>query len=347
VAASAPGKLFVAGEWGVLSGRCPAIVYPANRRAHVRVWRREDELLELISVNSGLTVKVRLDQGRAIASPVEDQRILDSIFGDALRGALAALSKIESRSGITVSIDTRELNFEDRKLGLGSSAATVAAIVKAIFEVFSAETPMEVDRDCILRLAVPAHSRVSGRWCGSGADVACAVYDRCIYFRNRMISNESSAEGDAAGLEVEEICWPDRVQLIAAWCGRPSVTRSLIEQFGGWRLKHEGSFSFFSLELAGLIAQIRRALVEAEFDTLRRSFAEHHRMLIDLGRAASLPIVTKELARIVEIAEKAGAAAKTSGAGGGDCVIALASDSAHAAEIVDVWRTGGVTVLEL
>jgi mevalonate kinase len=58
-----------------------------------------------------------------------------------------------------------------------------------------------------------------------------------------------------------------------------------------------------------------------------------------------IPIVTPALARLVAAARRVGAAAKPSGAGGGDCGIALATSAAQAAAVRAAWQEEGVLPL--
>jgi phosphomevalonate kinase len=70
-------------------------------------------------------------------------------------------------------------------------------------------------------------------------------------------------------------------------------------------------------------------------------------LLVRLGEALDLPIVTPALARLVATARRAGAAAKPSGAGAGDCGIALATSAAQAAAVEEGWRAAGIVPLGL
>ncbi|MGH7895641.1 MAG: phosphomevalonate kinase, partial [Candidatus Binatia bacterium] len=58
-------------------------------------------------------------------------------------------------------------------------------------------------------------------------------------------------------------------------------------------------------------------------------------------------IVTPALRRLVEVARRAGAVAKPSGAGGGDCGIALATSPGVAAAVRAAWRDGGILPLDI
>jgi len=70
-------------------------------------------------------------------------------------------------------------------------------------------------------------------------------------------------------------------------------------------------------------------------------------LLEQLGREIELPIVTPALARLVSAARRAGAVAKPSGAGGGDCGIAFATSAAQAAAVRTAWEAEGILPLPL
>src|SRR5207245_10457580 len=64
-----------------------------------------------------------------------------------------------------------------------------------------------------------------------------------------------------------------------------------------------------------------------------------------LGDETGIPIVTPALARLVAAARRVGAAAKPSGAGGGDCGIALVTSAAQADAVAAAWRGEGIVPL--
>lgn len=138
---AAPGKLFLAGEYGVLHGGT-AVVAAVNRHA----------------------VGQFID-GLDAASPViaAAQRITTAALGD----RAAALPPG------SVLVDTEELSFEGQKLGLGSSAATAVVSVAALLEI--AGIAVDGEADLLFSLAESAHRAAQGGL-GSGADVAAAVY---------------------------------------------------------------------------------------------------------------------------------------------------------------------------
>ena len=68
-------------------------------------------------------------------------------------------------------------------------------------------------------------------------------------------------------------------------------------------------------------------------------------LLERLGSEVDIPIVTPALARLVAAARRVGAVAKPSGAGAGDCGIALAGSAAQAARVQAAWQEVGIVPL--
>jgi phosphomevalonate kinase len=144
---TAPGKVFLVGEYAVLEGGA-AVVAAVSRRA------------------SG-----RFVAGIPPASPV---------VAEAVRLTAAALGRdVRALPAGAVLVDTGELSSGGRKLGLGSSAATAAVAVGAMLE--AAGRSVEEERDLVFSIAEAAHRRAQGGL-GSGADVAATVHGGLIRY---------------------------------------------------------------------------------------------------------------------------------------------------------------------
>ena len=140
-ALGAAGKLFFAGEYGVLHGGT-AVVAAVDRR-----------------------VLAHFVPGAAPSSPVVAE-------------ACAAVEAHARATGATLPagapvIDSAALSEDGRKLGLGSSAAVAAAAVATLQE--AAGVDVEAERWLVFVLAERAHRAAQGGR-GSGADVAAAVF---------------------------------------------------------------------------------------------------------------------------------------------------------------------------
>jgi len=143
--ASAPGKLFLGGEYAVLEGG-PAVVTTLERRVVAEV-------------------------GDVVAPP--------SPVLDAVRGNFAKLERGTDEDVPGVRANSGDLSRGPSKLGLGSSAAVAAAATGAFFEW--AGLPIESNRDKVLEMASRAHRAAQGGR-GSGADVVASVLGGTILF---------------------------------------------------------------------------------------------------------------------------------------------------------------------
>lgn len=150
---SAPGKLFLLGEYAVLEGG-PALLVPVRQRA-----------------------RVTLDQSQGHVTSITDQREKLAWTEAAQKWPLlTSVQKIletDSLQGQSLTLDTSEFFQHGQKLGLGSSAALTVALVKACHPADSSEE--------LWRLADACHRHFQGG-IGSGADIALAAMDQPVRF---------------------------------------------------------------------------------------------------------------------------------------------------------------------
>lgn len=151
---SAPGKLFLLGEYAVLEG-APALLAAVDRRARVRARPAQAWHLHTRPAlsNAGMG-------GRAVFV--------------AVRSAVVARGDLPPQD---VVIATEDFFGAGGKLGLGASAAVAAALTGALADAAGLRYTTAELRD----LAIAAHREAQGG-AGSGADVAVAVHGGVIAF---------------------------------------------------------------------------------------------------------------------------------------------------------------------
>jgi mevalonate kinase len=154
---SAPGKLFLIGEYGVLDGHC-AVVAAVDRR-----------------------VTGRFVEGAAPRTPLVAE-VVESVRAH-LIDAGAELPQGAPE------LDSSALSSGTGKLGLGSSAAVAAAGAGAMLAAAGCDLEYSQRLACIL--ASRAHRAAQGGR-GSGADVAASVYGGIVYFARR--ENETDVQ---------------------------------------------------------------------------------------------------------------------------------------------------------
>lgn len=152
--ASAPGKLFLIGEYAVLEG-APAPLVTVPQRAKVSLEEGEPKVKTITATED--------------AHPFQEVPILNALIDTLEKHALA----VPDFDRLIVTLDTGEFFLRETKLGLGSSAALTVALIKAVTGLTS---PADV-----IPLATHCHRTFQGG-IGSGGDVALAAMDKDIVF---------------------------------------------------------------------------------------------------------------------------------------------------------------------
>jgi len=183
VVCSAPGKLFLGGEYAVLQG-AKAVVTAVNRR--IVAMTSPD-----VRYTSPIVAAVREHMGH----------VLDSDSDTVQNIPLLEVSSTGFR-------------IRREKIGLGSSAAVAASASGTLFE-WSGKKIAD-HRSEILDLAIKAHSEVQGGR-GSGADVAAAVHGGTIIFAMGGVPEMI----DTSGVEIVAV-WSGRAASTTELIGKIS-----------------------------------------------------------------------------------------------------------------------------
>jgi len=315
-AARAPGKLFLSGEYVVLMG-APAVIAAVDRHAEVRVTLGE---------KPGPLIVRSLAEGTSWEAPARRNEMPGGDAGVVLAAlhAVAERGGVPAHLGAEVVVDSRPFLVGERKLGLGRSSATLTAAVAAFLATSGRPT-----RDGILERALAANALFqNGR--GSGADLAAAVHGGVVEVRRKD-----------PGLRVHARALPRGIHLVAGWTGEPAPTGLLLARFAAAAAREPRSLGPLREVALRAAEAIERGDAQALADAVDRSAD----LLAQLGSEVDIPIVTPALARLVAAARRVGAVAKPSGAGAGDCGIALAASAAQAARVRTAWQEAGIVPL--
>jgi len=228
-----------------------------------------------------------------------------------LEGAPAVVVAVDryatADSSTPDSVDSSALHDEQgRKLGLGSSAASLVARRAAHAVVRGADLRSATVREALFLEARASHARSQGG--GSGVDVAASVHGGALVY---------SLQGDDA--RIQPVHLPGGVRLAAFWSGHSARTSELLTRVAAVRASRHDA-------LAGLSGVASRAAAAVEvsdsaaFVAAARDFGAG---LESLGRLADAPIVLPSFAQLARYAAEEGGAFLPSGAGGGDVAVWL------------------------
>ncbi|HEY5224595.1 MAG TPA: hypothetical protein VIJ18_16300 [Microbacteriaceae bacterium] len=349
IEASAPGKLFLLGEYAVLHG-APAVLTAVDRRARVTVtvpdaahgtaapgapWR--------ISAPAIGIAECRLEADGALpagldAATRERLRVFDAVR----RTVARRVSSVPS--GLLIAIDTAAFWHREHKLGLGSSAAVAAALTAAL----AAAHGLRPTADELLAWATDAHREAQGG-AGSGGDVAVSCSGGLITFtRDRVGSDDAEPilqQGPVLQRGPILQHWPGDLDLRVVTTGTGSSSSELVGRVSAYGRRDPGGHAADLARLAALARQAVSALASASaFLALADAYFE---ALSDLDRRAGAGIVTEEHHRLRALVAANGGVFKTSGAGGGDVGLVFARTGADASRVASALDEAGVETIPL
>ena len=132
------------------------------------------------------------------------------------------------------------------------------------------------------------------------------------------------------------------------WTGSPASTPRLVaDGQAHTRGAQDAAYTAFLRESEACLSALTLALREDDARETGLRIQEGRRLLSGLSRTSGITIETSQLRRLVEIAQEHGAVAKSSGAGGGDCGIALCPPGTDVAAMHAAWESAGIQPLDL
>lgn len=341
----APGKLFVAGEY--------AVVEPGNQAILVAVDR-----YITVTVSDGVApgVVVSSDLGAApVHHPWQDGRLTGGTGTPHVVAAVETVARLLAERGrpvppMAVSISST-LHEDGRKFGLGSSGAVTVATVSAV----AAHCGLELTAEERFRTALIASARIDPK--GSGGDIATSTWGGWIAYRapdrdavldvTRRQGVEEALRAPWPGFSVRRLSPPRNLCLEVGWTGNPASTTSLVTDLQRRTWRGSPAYRKYVGATGELVHAAVVALEDGDTEGLLREVRRARQELARLDDEVRLGIFTPELTALCAIAERVGGAAKPSGAGGGDCGIALLDAEAHhdRSPLHRQWAAAGVLPL--
>ena len=205
--------------------------------------------------------------------------------------------------------DASALRGQSGKLGLGSSAAILAASLGALA---GEENPALSDdelRAKVLEPALVAHRAAQGG--GSGIDVAASVLGGTIVAARK-------GNGPLATHPVE---LPSGLHFAVLFAGVPATTSELVGKVRAFKARSPHSYGGVMENLVLAAEDAERAFDEGSATGVIRALRDQLRGLTDLGEHAGIRIVTREVARLADVASEEDAVILPAGAGGGDIAL--------------------------
>ncbi len=304
VKASAPGKLMLFGEHAVVYDR-PCIVASVEHRISVSVEKRND--------NSLILTAPELD--------IEDKNIsdLEKTHLKKVSFILTAIRNFFKKYDVQSGLDVKTKSEFSDKIGLGSSSAVVVAAIKGLSELFK----IRMNEKEIFNLSYKTVLDVQGL--GSGFDVAAAVYGGILFFKT--------------GGEIIELIDIKEIPLVVGYTGIKADTPTLVKMVAE-KLKQEPKrINDVFNEIKNIVNLARIQMKNRNWKEIGKLMNKNQELLRELG------VSSEELENLIKACLDTDAyGAKLSGAGGGDCMIAIADKNNLDKIKQAIGKTGSIII---
>ncbi|MBF0778241.1 phosphomevalonate kinase [Streptococcus cuniculi] len=351
IEASAPGKLYLAGEYAVVEAGYPAVIAAVDQHLFVRLKQAETGKIHSTQHPDLFVTWSRHDHHICPDAPHPYQLITSSmrVVEDYVRTLgvdTETLYQIEIRSDL----DDEQ---SGTKYGLGSSGAVTVGVVKAVLAYYEqAVVPL-----LVYKLSALAQLRIG--MTGSFGDLAASSFGGIVAYHSvdrtwlkDMMEHLTILElvtQDWQGLSVESLDLPDGLDLLVGWTGSAASTEQLVadmqSQLG--EDEKEAVHRQFLASNRTCVERLIRACHENDRKIVRETIVTNRKQLQEFSAGMGIVIETPQLARLCQLALAQGAVAKSSGAGGGDCGICLVDSPKQKEKITEAWEEVGIIPLPL
>ena len=231
-----------------------------------------------------------------------------------------------------------KMEREGKKFGLGSSGSVVVLVIKALLTLYG----LSVNSELLFKLASAVLLKRGDN--GSMGDLACIVAEDLVLYQSfdrkkvaTWLKDESLAtvvERDW-GFSISQVKPGLECDFLVGWTKEVAVSSQMVQQ-----IKQNINQNFLRSTKA-TVAALVEALEQGKVENIIEQLETASQLLEGL----SLDIYTPSLRQLKEASQGLQAVAKSSGAGGGDCGIALSFDVQSTETLKNRWADLGIELL--
>ena len=317
------GKLYWAGEYAILEPGQLALIKAIPIYMTAEIKASND--YRLYSDMFSYSVDLRPDSSYALIQETV------ALVEDYLTAQGVALQPF--------SIDIRgKMEREGKKFGLGSSGSVVVLVIKAMLAFY--ERPVE--RDLLFKLASAVLLKRGDN--GSMGDIACIVSEDLVLYQSfdreqvaQWLEKEDLQDvlNRDWGFSIRSVELTLKFDFLVGWTKEVAVSSHMVKQ-----IKNNMNASFLQASKE-TVANLVKALQEGQEETIIELLEQASQLLENL----SSDIYTPSLRQLKNASRDLKAVAKSSGAGGGDCGIALSFDQDSTTLLKKRWADLGIELL--
>ena len=323
IAVKTCGKLYWAGEYAILEPGQLALIkdIPIYMRAEIAFSDSYRIYSDMFDFAVDLTPNPDYSLIQETIALVED------FLAD--RGQILRPFSLEIRG---------KMEREGKKFGLGSSGSVVVLVIKALLALYN----LSVDQNLLFKLASAVLLKRGDN--GSMGDLACIVAEELVLYqsfdRQKVAAwleeeNLSIVLERDWGFSISQVKPTLECDFLVGWTKEVAVSSDMVKQ-----IKQNINQNFLSSS-----KEMVTCLVEALEQGKSEEIIEQVEVASKLLEGLSTDIYTLSLRQLKEASQDLQSVAKSSGAGGGDCGIALSFDAQSTETLKNRWASLGIELL--
>ena len=317
------GKLYWAGEYAILEPGQLALIKAIPIYMTAEITAFDD--YRLYSDMFTYSVDMRPDSSYAL-----------------IQETVALVEEYLTAQGVELhpfSLDVRgKMEREGKKFGLGSSGSVVVLVIKAMLAFYE----RLADRELLFKLASAVLLKRGDN--GSMGDIACIVSEDLVLYQSfdrEKVADWLEKEDLQAvlardwGFSIRSVEPALKFDFLVGWTKEVAVSSHMVKQ-----IKDNMNSSFLQASKE-TVANLVKALEVGQEETIIDLLEQASQLLEGL----SSDIYTPSLRQLKDASRDLKAVAKSSGAGGGDCGIALSFDQDSTTLLKNRWADLGIELL--
>jgi mevalonate kinase len=307
VKVTAPGKLMLFGEHAVVHGK-PCIVTAVDQRVEITASFNGEDTLVVNAPQLGIQ-----EYRKKVA------HLRDSEMPKQVSFIEAATLHFYLLYGLKKGLDITTYSQFSHTYGFGSSSAITIGTIRALSQLYQ----IPLTNKEIFDIAYQAVVDIQG--VGSGFDLAAALWGGTLYFTK--------------GAKIVRPLPLGYLPLVVCYSGVKADTPTLVRQIEELKRQQPGKIDNIFSAIEKITLQAEESLTKGDWPAVGQLMVDNHRWLEKLG------VSTRKLEKLVKAALDNGAyGAKLSGAGGGDCMIALVEKKNKQAVEEALTKAGGLVL---
>ena len=145
----------------------------------------------------------------------------------------------------------------------------------------------------------------------------------------------------------ENLAFPENLKLLVGFVGYSANTKKLIRSLYEFRDKNPERYIDKMREIASVVDDLKDNLSSQNTPKILELLTKNRYLLRDMNQFSYRKLETKELSLLADVAEEYNAAGKFSGAGAGDCGIAIVPEDGDKDAILRKWQQCGIIPIDL